>query len=97
MASNTPDLQAQKHLKALLRRVQGPRLRTRFEGKYCFVSTFWLRYPVCRLQFLGELDAWRCAIFRPSHGNYGSDGFFFPADGDPVGLTEMCINALGLD
>ncbi len=100
MARKAP-LEAQRQLEAHLRQVKGPRLYTKWERNYCYVAAGvlfgrWGRTPVCRFEYIDGEKQWRCAIYRPSRNAYGSDGFYFPADGDPVAHTEMCLNALGL-
>lgn len=96
-----PPSDAQRQLVELLGQVQGPRLYVRWARNYGYVAAGllfgrWGRTPVCRFEYIGGDKQWRCAIYKPSRNAYGGDGFVFPADGDPVKHTEMCLNALGL-
>ena len=93
-----PTLQVQQDLEAQLAKVKAP-LRTKWKGRYCYVSVRFLLFwqsRICRFEYLSGTEEWRCAIYRPSRDVYGSDGMFFPAVGDPVELTEMCLSAHGL-
>jgi len=93
-----PSPQVQQDLLTQLARVR-PRVKAEWRGNFCFVSLrrWWLgEVRVCRFQYLSGSETWRCAIYRPGRDVYGSDGFFFPAVGDPVELTQMCLVAHNL-
>lgn len=70
------------------------RPRGEWQGKHYIVSMGF--GPVCRFAYIGTGQyKWQCAIYRPSRGQFGTDGFLFPMQFEPKSAASDALHAFG--
>jgi len=73
------------------------RYTTRFKGLYlCLDRQDWDNrkpVPICRLEWTGEMSAWKFAIYKYSKNSYDPDEWMFPGYDHFDGTIEGAMNA----
>ncbi len=67
----------------------------RFRGKYLYLDR--KEYdnvgPICRLEYTGDTNKWRFAIYKYSSERYDPDEYFFPGEECVDGTVEGAMKA----
>jgi len=67
----------------------------RFRGKYLYLDRqeYSSVGPICRLEYTGDMNKWRFAIYKYSSERYDPDEYFFPGEECVDGTVEGAMKA----